>query len=228
MRQKELRALQSDILSLVVANQESTAKSNWWTRDFTTHDFSKSSSAIIRYGEIVEHDEVYDLIARLKQFYDNVTPDMLKILNESTTLCPHCNEELTVDEFYQINSAPVHIGLLREQRRDEDSTISLLCKECTYKAPVILSSIKDRPGFVYLAYWDQESLYKIGMSRNPESRMKQLSFDYPGICLVSQIPASDMYIAETQLLARFLHRHVKNELFDLASTDVEFIKGLAQ
>ena len=226
MREKELLERKNAIYQRIVADGSPAPSHPTWGYQDTIPllNLTADISAIIMNG-YRSHREAYDVINRIKGFYDQITPAELEFINTKTFHCPHCGENLTIDEFYEIKSSPDRMGLW--VNGDFNSAIfSYYCKQCIHVAPIVLSSEKPRPGYAYLAYWKGEKLYKIGTSQNPKNRAISLRREYEGIELLHQIPAADMWVAEAQLLSRFLHRHVKNELFDLEQSDVDFILSL--
>lgn len=87
---------------------------------------------------------------------------------------------------------------------------------------------KKRDGFVYLLQQVGGTHYKIGYSKNPESRNKtfgiQLPFDVEFICLIK---TDDMIALELELHEKFASKRGSGEWFALNPEDVEYIKGLA-
>ena len=81
-------------------------------------------------------------------------------------------------------------------------------------------------GYVYLLQADNGT-YKIGRTKSPNSRFKQLGILLPyqleTICLIH---TQNMSILENQLHARFAKKHVNGEWFKLDKEDIEYIKSL--
>lgn len=223
MRQPQREQLEQEIYTRIIGD-DSPAESRrmfQYQEPITLMDISKHVSGIIGQG-FYSHEHAAQIVERITNFYNRITPEEITFLNAQVYRCPHCKEQLDRDEYYPVSSFPNHMGITVMEHFD-DSALSGVCKQCTYLAPIQLSSNKDRKGFAYLAYWPSEQLYKIGASKTPENRMSSLQRQYKGIELSHRIPAGDMWVAESQLLSRFLHRHVKNELFDLTPEDVGFI-----
>jgi len=86
----------------------------------------------------------------------------------------------------------------------------------------------NRPGWVYLLA-SSLGYYKIGCTKNPESRMKafaaQLTFHATYIALIK---TDDMVKLERKLHIRFGAKCIDGEWFDLEDADVEYIKSLAE
>ena len=71
--------------------------------------------------------------------------------------------------------------------------------------------------------------YKIGVSTDPESRLKSLQTGNPNkleIVNTYNVSSSDMYEMETTLHNMFKDKRVLNEWFDLEYSDIEDIKTL--
>lgn len=81
-------------------------------------------------------------------------------------------------------------------------------------------------GFVYLLRADN-GIYKIGCTKRPDARIKQLGIQLPYelevICL---LPAQDMRLLESKLHERFNERRVNGEWFQLTESDIEEIKQM--
>ena len=79
------------------------------------------------------------------------------------------------------------------------------------------------PGFVYLMQCGKH--YKIGMSKDPQSRLEQLSTQPPfDIELICTIPTNDMVALEAEIHKLFKHKRKRGEWFTLDTQDVKFIK----
>lgn len=80
-------------------------------------------------------------------------------------------------------------------------------------------------GYVYLLR-GQNGLYKIGLSKDAERRLKNfegLPFDVDYICVIE---SEDMRGLEASLHKRFAAKRVKGEWFDLDAEDVDYIRSL--
>lgn len=86
---------------------------------------------------------------------------------------------------------------------------------------------RPKHGFVYLLQ-SPTSAYKIGRTKDPQSRMKtfgiQLPFEVEYACLIE---TPDMYDLESRLHSRFAKKRINGEWFNLTNDDVEYIKSLA-
>lgn len=71
-------------------------------------------------------------------------------------------------------------------------------------------------------------LYKIGKSRRADKRLGALQCGQPfKTQLVCAIPNDDIHQLEKQLHARFAHKRVNGEWFDLSPDDIEQLKAMA-
>lgn len=226
MRQAQREQREKEIYARI-ASDDSPAEPRpmfQYQEPITLLDISKNAAGIIGQG-FYTHEHAAAIVERITNFYSRITPEEIAFLNANVYRCPHCKEQLDREEFYPVSSFPNHMGI-KVTGHLGDNALSCVCKQCTYLAPIQLNSDKDRKGFAYLAYWPGGQLYKIGASKTPEKRMTELNKQYKGIELSVRIPAGDMWLAESQLLSRFLHRHVENELFNLTREDVGFIAGV--
>ena len=86
-----------------------------------------------------------------------------------------------------------------------------------------------KPGFVYLIKHSEKPLYKIGITVNPEVRIKGfnsgLPFTVEEICTIA---TDDMRKMELNLHNKYLDKRVNGEWFALEPADVEYIKSLAE
>lgn len=80
-------------------------------------------------------------------------------------------------------------------------------------------------GYVYLLHADTGH-YKIGFSRDPQKRLKDLDVGPMNITLIHSIPADDMANAELRLHQMLEAKRWKGEWFALNEDDVHFIKAL--
>jgi len=95
-------------------------------------------------------------------------------------------------------------------------------------APVPQPKAKRRdPGFVYLLREINGAHYKIGKTKNPESRAKtfgvQLPYSVEYECVIN---TPSMSVLETALHERYAHKRINGEWFALDPEDVEYIKAL--
>lgn len=100
-------------------------------------------------------------------------------------------------------------------------------EESAPKRMALVKSKQDTSGYVYLVQ-SPTSAYKIGKTVDPDNRMKTFSVKLPfEVDYVCVIQSDDMHTLETELHAKFEHKRVNGEWFDLDETDVEYIKSLA-
>ena len=90
---------------------------------------------------------------------------------------------------------------------------------------------KGQPGYVYLAEF-LDGYYKIGLTTQPENRMRKLSSGTP-LCLtlVHAVPVEDMTWAESYVHGMLASKRVKGEWFKLGDADVEWfcsLEGLSE
>lgn len=79
-------------------------------------------------------------------------------------------------------------------------------------------------GFLYLACIEGTTICKIGLSRNPKKRLKELRFEVKkDLILLSACWVESMKDAEQELLNRFQHKKIAGEWFNLDSLDIDFI-----
>lgn len=95
------------------------------------------------------------------------------------------------------------------------------------ETPRPVSARKAKAGYVYLLQQVNGAHYKIGHTKDPESRNKtfgiQLPFAVEFICLIK---SEDMTMLEAELHQRFAEQRVNGEWFALSPEDIEYIKGL--
>lgn len=169
---------------------------------------SSSSYYLVRQGKIVSPNQVRELIRNLEHFYDQIALDEINHLNQRLITCVSCGQEMTENHFY----AKPEIVMAQYWKP--------YCKNCTYHTKIDFKSRRSDPGYVYLAWLN--GLHKIGKSKSPTRRMKEIG----KANLIHQVYAQDTGHVERQLHCMFYHRHVEGEWFDLTLGDVEYIKGL--
>lgn len=80
-------------------------------------------------------------------------------------------------------------------------------------------------GTVYLIHDLTSKKYKIGCSRNPHQRLKQLQIGNPNtLCLVCWLVTDDMFFLERELHRRFEKSIWQNEWYILTSEEVYSIQ----
>lgn len=90
------------------------------------------------------------------------------------------------------------------------------------------ASPKQQTGYIYLLK-SPTSAYKIGRTRNPKDRLKTFSVKLPfEVEYIALIPTDDMVELERVLHARFDHRRINGEWFELSPDEVAYIKELEQ
>lgn len=81
-------------------------------------------------------------------------------------------------------------------------------------------------GYVYLLQ-SPTGAYKIGRSRDPQSRLRTFQVKLPfEVSYVAVIQSENMYSLERELHNRFEQQRVNGEWFNLSPEDVEYIKSL--
>ena len=80
-----------------------------------------------------------------------------------------------------------------------------------------------KPGHIYLIYGEETSWYKIGQSKSPNIRLKQLGTQGPFRCrLVHSFGVTDMDGVESLLHERFSCKRAQGEWFNLDVSDLEW------
>lgn len=111
--------------------------------------------------------------------------------------------------------------LLEEQLRENEQ--ERIESELTREKKVVLRP--NRPGYVYLV--QANCYFKIGRSKQPNVRFKQIGIQLPfPFEVLHVIPVDDMHIAEKQLHAKYAHQHLNGEWFELAQDEVAEIMSL--
>lgn len=86
---------------------------------------------------------------------------------------------------------------------------------------------KGRKGYVYLLKSPSKA-YKIGLSSNPEQRLKNFGIQLPfEVQFEHLISTNNMYRLEKELHTKFASKRINGEWFNLSDDDVAYIKGLA-
>lgn len=93
------------------------------------------------------------------------------------------------------------------------------------RKPAPVKTRKSVEGFVYL----MKSLegYKIGVAKDPLSRLNSIRTSAPSIELIHTFEADDYRMAEDLLHKEFQSKHIAGEWFDLSDSEVEDIKFIA-
>ena len=82
-------------------------------------------------------------------------------------------------------------------------------------------------GFVYLLKIEGKNQYKIGVTKNLNKRLKQISPKMPfELKIEHKIKHNDIYGMEDELHNKFDDKRIKGEWFKLNDNDVNYIKGL--
>lgn len=96
--------------------------------------------------------------------------------------------------------------------------------------PVELSQkprLKTPNGFVYLIHDRTANSYKIGLSKNPKSRLSSMQTGTTNeLVLLHTIETTDMEALERELHQRFTAKALRGEWFALDTEDVEYIRSL--
>lgn len=104
-----------------------------------------------------------------------------------------------------------------------------LLEPASYTVPTLSQRRKQysRAGWIYLVKAEGLNQYKIGRSRTPNIRLRELQKQSPvSLTLIHLIECKDAGAAETYLHRRFAKRRVGGEWFELSSKDVAWIKSL--
>ncbi len=83
------------------------------------------------------------------------------------------------------------------------------------------------PGYVYLMK-DTEGWYKIGMSDDPDRRLKAISRKHKGAKLLHTIPADQMDKAEIALQDKYRSKHIRGDWFSLSGDDIAAIQSITE
>lgn len=82
------------------------------------------------------------------------------------------------------------------------------------------------PGYAYLMA-DSTGLYKIGHSKDPSTRVKQVTSRANPVTLICQIASDNAVYLEYELHERFHDERVSGEWFALCPDSVDYIKSLS-
>lgn len=222
MNQQELSERQGEILKRI-AGDDLPIKPYIGLTGRESMDFYRvgtAKRALLDYATLLTHEQAAEYIRSVMAFYEAATPEDIAILNLETSLCKHCGEHLTPDEFYPVSSTTGRVGVETHANQHTGEITTIYCKKCIQIVPHCAFR-KDRPGYVYLAM--QGDLCKIGMSQNPQKRIDGLKSEYPGIALLHYFPCKDVYATETHLHTIYTHRHEFGEFFSLSDQEVERI-----
>jgi hypothetical protein len=90
-----------------------------------------------------------------------------------------------------------------------------------------IKRIRSTKGYVYLLREINGLHFKIGCTRNPDSRRETFGIQLPyRVEYEHLIQVDDMYALEMNLHSRFADKRVNGEWFNLEPSDVDYIKGL--
>lgn len=166
-----------------------------------------------------EHTYVRHLLPVSLRFQYDAESDTVLVLDELNRLLSHEDAKDVIAELrsYMSQFSNKNIELINE-RKESDRNLNLL----DYKKPLRVSL-----GWIYLAQALGTSRYKIGKSKNPASRLKDLREQsaHP-IELVHQIQCPDMLLAERSLHQRFAKYRVHGEWFELPQEAVNYVCSL--
>jgi hypothetical protein len=97
------------------------------------------------------------------------------------------------------------------------------------KEPLPLKAKIALKGFVYLIKYGSSNLYKIGLSKNPKERLKQLQSAIPeNLFLLHTIEASNMMELEAYFHQMFSHCRARSEWFELTDDEVLIFKNYTE
>ncbi len=83
------------------------------------------------------------------------------------------------------------------------------------------------PGYVYLMR-NTKGVSKIGMSDDPDRRLKVISRKYKGTKLLHIIPADQMDKAEIALQDKYRSEHIRGDWFSLSGDDITAIQSITE
>lgn len=111
-------------------------------------------------------------------------------------------------------NVPEIIDSLKDIRRQIQSALT--------KRSIVPASRIPKPGYIYLLRAvSPQSHYKIGLSKNPASRISHLGVTLPfPIEPTHQFPTNDMFAAESRLHQQYADKRVNGEWFELSGQDV--------
>ena len=84
---------------------------------------------------------------------------------------------------------------------------------------------KPSPGYVYL-FRDKEGLYKIGRSKNPQQRAKDISQPNFPIDVICILKTNDAAMLECNMHELFAEKRVEGEWFELDEADVNYFRRM--
>lgn len=87
------------------------------------------------------------------------------------------------------------------------------------------ADLKNKTGYVYLLKDDNDN-YKIGLTKNLESRMKSFTSLPYKIELIHYFESNNMSSDERKLHNKFSDKRISGEWFKLSTEDVEYIKNI--
>ena len=177
----------------------------------------------------------YEFIERLKEepswffnaytfSYDEIDGhDVLAIKNQEGEILKYGNIQAIIkglSNFLKTNS-PVEISDLNKQIRDQ------------FKRKEIKSAEKDsiienkNYGVVYLLKIKNKPQYKIGVTKDLNKRLNQISPKMPfELKIEHKIESDNIYSLEEKLHNKFEDKQIKGEWFKLNENDVSYIKSL--
>lgn len=135
--------------------------------------------------------------------------------------------------YYQLNTSDFEVqfnALLKEKANLKKYNNTGQLHEAIKLIESDNNSIEDMKevsssGYVYLVTFNNE-YYKIGVTKNIENRMKQLSLPFPvKLQLIHLIKTNNMYLTEKLFHEFFCIKRCKGEWFKLNPDDVKYIKS---
>lgn len=85
------------------------------------------------------------------------------------------------------------------------------------------------PGYVYMIYAAEVGLFKIGVTKDPQARLKALQNASPDkLELVWSVPAMDTLAVEKKLHRYFAQRHHHGEWFRLTLHEARWVQGIVR
>lgn len=134
--------------------------------------------------------------------------------------CPLCGEKIKINAIKKRISERLTMFLAELKKKPIMNKLKYLQRDEEEKEQEENNS---NLGYVYLIKMGDS--YKIGISRNPEQRLKEFTkLPYPleQICMQK---VNNYYIIEEELHNKFVDKRKRGEWFDLNESDIDFIKS---
>ena len=144
--------------------------------------------------------------------------DKLALLKPTQDILPVFSEELWANEDLPERAKQV-LAKQDERQKKVDRVIKF---HMSRTAPIYKIGRDPIVGFVYLMYSPKKHIYKIGMSKQPSTRVIQLRGQIMDkkLKLIWQKWSNNAWVEEHNYHARYAHRRLFGEWFDLTPADV--------